>query len=194
MDLLIVDNFDSFTFTLVYYFESILRKSVTVCRYDKLAVDDLGAFSHIVLSPGPGLPRDYPLLHEMVLALGGTKRILGICLGHQVIGEAFGGRLKQSLPIGHGVQSAVIHDGDGLFKGVTSPFCVGRYHSWEVDRDSLPGYVEVIASTAEGIVMGMRHKHLDVTSLQFHPESVMTDFGFLILSNWLGIKMELDLL
>ncbi len=185
--LLLVDNYDSFTFNLVQYLGE-LGADVRVFRNDEIDVPGIRARrpDALVLSPGPCTPDEAGVTLAAVRELAGDLPILGVCLGHQAIGQAFGGRVVRNARIVHGKASPVRHDGRGLYEGLPSPFEAGRYHSLVVERRSLPGVLEVTSWTDEGEVMGLRHRTLDVEGVQFHPESILTVDGKRLLGNWLG--------
>jgi anthranilate synthase component 2 len=185
--LLVVDNYDSFTFNLVQYLGE-LGADVEVFRND--AVDVAGIRARrpdaVVLSPGPCTPDEAGVTLEAVRALAGDIPILGVCLGHQAIGQAFGGKVVRNFRIVHGKASPVRHGGAGIYAGLSSPFEAGRYHSLVVERASLPEALEVTSWTDEGEIMGLRHRSLDVEGVQFHPESILTGEGKRLLGNWLA--------
>jgi anthranilate synthase/aminodeoxychorismate synthase-like glutamine amidotransferase len=184
---LLVDNYDSFTFNLVQYLGE-LGAEVTVFRNDEIDVPGIRARrpDGLVLSPGPCTPTEAGVTLEAVRALAGELPILGVCLGHQAIGQAFGGKVIRNFRIVHGKSSLVRHDGAGVFAGLPSPFEAGRYHSLVVEKESLPAALEVTAWTDEGEIMGLRHRSTDVEGVQFHPESILTAEGKRLLGNWLG--------
>jgi anthranilate synthase/aminodeoxychorismate synthase-like glutamine amidotransferase len=183
--LLVIDNYDSFTYNLVQYLGE-LGADPTVRRNDAITVEAAreGNYAGIVISPGPGTPRDAGVSLEIIRRLSGTVPILGVCLGHQAIGEAFGGRVTRAPKPIHGKASEVTHDGKGVFEGLPQPISVGRYHSLMVEREPLPAELEITAQTREGLIMGLRHKHLAVEGVQFHPESVLTSCGKQMLANF----------
>ncbi len=185
--LLVVDNYDSFTFNLVQYLGE-LGAEVEVFRNDAIDVAGIRARrpDGLVLSPGPCTPDEAGVTLEAIGALAGSLPILGVCLGHQAIGQAFGGRVVRNARIVHGKASPVRHRGDGIYAGVPSPFEAGRYHSLVVERGSLPRALRVTSWTDEGEIMGLRHRRLDVEGVQFHPESILTGEGKRLLGNWLG--------
>ncbi len=186
MKVIIIDNYDSFTYNL-YHLIKELGAAVEVLRNDKFTLNELEKYDKIVLSPGPGIPCEAGLLLEVIRTYAGKKPILGVCLGHQAIGEVFGASLINLDEIFHGVQSPIELSGnDFLFKGLKNEIPVGRYHSWVVDRKGLPDCLEITALSKEGQIMAMRHKQYDVRGIQFHPESVLTPDGKVILENWLG--------
>jgi len=181
---LMLDNYDSFTYNLVHYLED-LDCEVTVKRNDQLTLGEVADFPLIVLSPGPGIPDEAGLLKEIIRAYAPTKRILGVCLGQQAIGEVFGGRLINLEQVYHGVSTTItVTREDPLFKGLAKNFPVGRYHSWVVDPQ-LPEALEATSVDENGQLMSLRHKTYDVSAVQFHPESVLTPNGKQILKNWL---------
>ncbi len=185
--LLLIDNYDSFTFNLVQYLGE-LGAEVEVFRND--AIDVAGIRRRrpraLVLSPGPCTPSEAGVTLAAIRELSGELPILGVCLGHQAVGQAFGGRVVRNYRIVHGKASPVLHRGRGLFAGLPSPFPAGRYHSLVVERRSLPRALAVTAWTAEGEIMGLRHRRLPVEGVQFHPESVLTGEGKKLLANWLA--------
>ncbi len=183
---LVFDNYDSFTYNLVHLVERLLGQKVDVVRNDKLPLEKVAEYDKIILSPGPGIPSEAGLLLPLIKEYAATKSILGVCLGHQAIGEAFGGKLTNLSSVYHGVATPinVIKEG-GLFEGLPASFEVGRYHSWVVSEEGFPADLEITAKDENGMVMGLRHKHYDVTGVQFHPESVLTPQGEVIIRNWL---------
>ncbi len=182
---LVIDNYDSFTFNLVQYLGE-LGARVEVFKND--AIDVAGIRERrpdgVLVSPGPCTPNEAGVSLEAVGTLGGEMPVFGVCLGHQAIGQAFGGRVVRAARLMHGKTSPILHDGRGLFEGLPSPFEATRYHSLLVERDSLPACLEVSAWTAEGEIMGLRHKELRVEGVQFHPESVLTSEGKRLVANW----------
>jgi anthranilate synthase component 2 len=184
---LLVDNYDSFTFNLVQYLGE-LGAEVEVVRNDRIDVAGIRARrpDGLMLSPGPCTPSEAGVTLEAVTALAGAVPVLGVCLGHQAIGQAFGGRVIRNHRIVHGKASPVHHGGGGLYAGVSDPFQAGRYHSLVVERDTLPACLEITAWTDEGEIMGLRHRALEVEGVQFHPESILTAEGKTLLANWLG--------
>ncbi|MBT8268652.1 MAG: aminodeoxychorismate/anthranilate synthase component II [Flavobacteriaceae bacterium] len=182
---LMIDNYDSFTYNLVHYLED-LGCDVTVMRNDKLVLEDVKPFDKIVLSPGPGIPDEAGLLKSIISKYASTKSILGVCLGQQAIGEVFGGSLINLDQVFHGVATTVrIVKEDSLFKGLDEKIEVGRYHSWVVNPE-LPSDLEATSYDEDGQVMSLRHKTFDVKGVQFHPESVLTPGGKQILKNWIN--------
>ncbi|MEL0644712.1 aminodeoxychorismate/anthranilate synthase component II [Olleya sp. Ti.3.14] len=185
MRVLVIDNYDSFTYNLVHYLED-LDCEVTVKRNDKLTLDQVEAFDKIVLSPGPGIPDEAGLLKAIIKTYAPTKSILGVCLGQQAIGEVFGGSLINLDNVYHGVSTNVdiVVDDEVLFKNMNKTIEVGRYHSWVVDPN-LPEVLEATSFDQNGQVMSLRHKFYDVRGVQYHPESVLTPNGKQILENWI---------
>lgn len=179
-----IDNYDSFTYNLVHYLED-LDAEVTVKRNDQFTLDEIAPFTHIVLSPGPGIPDEAGLLKDTIRTYASSKRIFGVCLGQQAIGEVFGGRLVNLDQVYHGVASTItrIQD-DVLFNNLPETLEVGRYHSWVVHPD-LPEVLEATSVDENGQIMSLRHKTYDITAVQFHPESVLTPHGKQMLKNWL---------
>lgn len=184
----IVDNYDSFTYNLAHLLKQ-LGAQVTVLRNDQFELTDLEVYDKIVLSPGPGIPSEAGLLMQVIGAYAGRKPMLGVCLGHQAIGEVFGAKLTNLSDVFHGLQTdANVVDSDYIFEGLPSTIKVGRYHSWVVDAASVPNCIEVTAVSPEGQVMALKHKTLDVHGIQFHPESVLTPDGKQIIANFLNHK------
>ena len=188
--LLLVDNYDSFTFNL-YQYLSELGAQVEVARNDALSLRDVAAASPeaIILSPGPGEPDHAGICVDLVRAQAGRIPILGVCLGHQAIGRAFGGQVVRAPELRHGKTSLVYHDGRAIYAGVESPFEAVRYHSLVVARETLPAALKVTAQTSDGLVMGLRHREMEVEGVQFHPESILTAPGKQLLRNFLdGVR------
>lgn len=186
MKVLIFDNYDSFTYNLVHMVENILQQKVDVYRNDQLPMEKGKEYDKIILSPGPGIPSEAGQLLELISTYRTTKSILGVCLGHQAIGESFGGTLTNLANVYHGIATPVnILRNDGFFAGLPSKIDVGRYHSWVVNNEGLPADLEVTARDASGMIMAMQHKTYDVTGVQFHPESVLTPDGEVMMRNWL---------
>lgn len=187
MKTVIIDNYDSFTYNLLHLVAA-LGSEVDVLRNDAFALGDLAHYDRIILSPGPGIPDEAGLLKPVIEAYASSKPILGVCLGHQAIGEVFGGTLINLDRVFHGVQTPVVQTTarDLLFDGLNDTFDVGRYHSWVVDLNTLPDSLEVTAvSQGEGQIMALRHKTLNVRGIQFHPESILTPEGKRMMGNWL---------
>jgi anthranilate synthase component II len=183
--LLMIDNYDSFTFNLVQYFGE-LGAQVKVFRNDELSVQAIEALSpsHVVISPGPGTPNEAGITLEAIERLAGRVPILGVCLGHQAIGQAFGGRVVRAKQVMHGKVSRIAHDGKGVFSSLPQEFIATRYHSLAVERDSLPACLEVSARSEDGEIMGLRHRSLAVEGVQFHPEAMLTEHGHRMLENF----------
>jgi anthranilate synthase/aminodeoxychorismate synthase-like glutamine amidotransferase len=183
---LVIDNYDSFTYNLVQYLGE-LGAAVEVFKNDGIDVAGIrGRSPHaILISPGPCTPNEAGVSLELVSVLGGALPIFGVCLGHQAIGQAYGGRVVRAGRLMHGKTSSILHDGRGIFDGLASPFEATRYHSLLVERASLPACLEVTAWTAEDEIMGLRHHQLDVEGVQFHPESILTIVGKQLVNNWL---------
>ncbi len=183
----VVDNYDSFTYNLVQYLETLGARCV-VSLNDRIDVAGLRALGPdgVLLSPGPGTPDDAGVTLRVIRELAPAMPIFGVCLGHQAIGQSFGGLVVRAPRLMHGKTSPILHDGQGVFRGLPSPFEATRYHSLVVARDGLPACLEVSAETAEGEIMGLRHRELRVEGVQFHPESILTDHGLDLLGNWLG--------
>jgi anthranilate synthase component II len=205
MKILVFDNYDSFTYNLVHMVEKILGQKVDVYRNDQIPLEKVAEYDKIILSPGPGVPSEAGLLLPLIKEYASSKSILGVCLGHQAIGEAFGGKLVNLSTVYHGIatpvkisnrQSAigneieppvsVHHAPVNLFEGLPEEFEVGRYHSWVVSTENFPDELEITAQDANGFIMALQHKTYDVQGVQFHPESVLTPQGEVILRNWLS--------
>ena len=184
--LLMIDNYDSFTFNLVQYLGE-LGAEVKVVRNDELSVQDVEALapSHVVLSPGPCTPNQAGITLETIARLAGKVPILGVCLGHQAIGQAFGGKVVRAKQVMHGKVSRIRHDGRGVFAQLENEFIATRYHSLVVERDSLPACLEVSAQSEDGEIMGLRHRRLAVEGVQFHPEALLTEHGHRMLENFI---------
>ncbi len=184
--LALVDNYDSFTFNLVQYLGE-LGAEVDVFRNDQIDVAGIRELrpDGLVISPGPCTPSEAGVSLAAIRELSAEIPVLGVCLGHQAIGQAFGGRVVRNARIVHGKASAVLHRGRGIYAGLPSPFMAGRYHSLVVERGSLPAVLRITAWTREGEIMGLAHRRLDVEGVQFHPESVLTEHGKALLANWL---------
>jgi len=187
MKILVIDNYDSFTYNLVHAIKKISGLPVDVFRNDEVALMEIEKYDKIVLSPGPGIPEEAGLLLEIIKKYASKKSILGVCLGHQAIGEAFGGTLHNMNRVLHGIATPVklTENKSVLFKDLPDVFDVGRYHSWIVKEEGLPDCFEVTSYDDEGRIMSMRHKENDVEGVQFHPESVLTPQGEKMIENWL---------
>ena len=186
MSLLLLDNYDSFTYN-VYQLLSELGAEAEVIRHDQTTVPEVEAkhYEGIVISPGPGVPKDAGISEDLIRTLGGKVPILGICLGHQAIGEVFGGKIVRAAEIIHGKVSPIRHNGRGLYAGLPQDVEVGRYHSLIIDRATLPDCLEVTSELADGTIMGVRHKEMDIEGIQFHPESILTPAGRTMMQNFL---------
>lgn len=185
MKTVIIDNYDSFTYNLSHLLKE-LGAEVTVVRNDKFDLPDLESYDKIILSPGPGIPLEAGLLLDVIRTYAGKKPILGVCLGHQAIGEVFGARLENLKDVYHGVQTEGTQLGnDYIFRGLPKRVMMGRYHSWVIARDCMPDVLEVTAMSDDGEIMALRHRQYDIHGIQFHPESVLTPEGYTIVNNFL---------
>ena len=184
--LLLLDNYDSFTYN-IYQLLAELGAEIEVVRNDAATVSELSkrGYSGVVISPGPGEPKDAGVTEELIQTMKGVVPIRGVCLGHQAIGEVFGGKVVRAPKIVHGKTSRIRHDGVGIYRDLPQPFDVGRYHSLILERETLPDCLAVTAETEDGIIMGVRHKEYDVEGVQFHPESILTPEGRTLLGNFL---------
>lgn len=186
MKILVLDNYDSFTYNLVYIIRALgYGPQMDIYRNDKISLSAISDYDKILLSPGPGIPSEAGVMPELLTRYSPTKDILGICLGHQAIGEAFGGDLVNLSEVVHGLASEVKVYEDLLFRGIPGSFMIGRYHSWVINESTLSPELEVTARTPDGQIMGVRHKKFKVRGLQFHPESILTENGMEIMRNWL---------
>lgn len=187
--ILVFDNYDSFTYNLVHLVEKILHQKVEVFRNDQLPLEKVKAYDKIILSPGPGIPVEAGLLLPLIKEYAATKSILGVCLGHQAIGEAFGGKLVNLSTVYHGVATPcqIVNPQAPLFAGLPAEIEVGRYHSWVVSEEGFPKDLEITAREANNYIMALQHKKYDVQGVQFHPESVLTPLGEQLLRNWLKV-------
>jgi anthranilate synthase/aminodeoxychorismate synthase-like glutamine amidotransferase len=188
--LLLLDNYDSFTYNLAQYFGE-LGCELVVKRNDQISLDEIATLapSHICISPGPCTPREAGISKEVVLRFGERLPILGVCLGHQCIGDAYGASIVRASRLMHGKSSVIRHNATALFSDLPTPFEAGRYHSLIVERESLPSHLEITAETDEGEIMGLRHREFPVYGVQFHPESVLTRDGKKILANFLALEV-----
>lgn len=188
--LLMIDNYDSFTYNLVQYFGE-LGQEVLVRRNDKVTLAEIKEWrpEHIVISPGPGEPRDAGLSEDIIREFGVSIPVLGVCLGHQAIGEVFGGTVERAPELMHGKVSQILHDTNGIFEGLPQNFKATRYHSLVVRRSDLPAELEVTAWTESGLVMGVKHRRYPIYGVQFHPESILTEHGHAMLKNFLKVKL-----
>ena len=187
MKILVIDNYDSFTYNLVHAIKKISGLPVDVFRNDEIALEDIEKYDKIMLSPGPGLPAESGLLLDIIKEYAPKKSMLGVCLGHQAIGEAFGGKLRNMNRVIHGMATPVKRTANQsvLFKDLPGSFDVGRYHSWIVEKENLPDCFDITSFDEDGMIMSMKHKTFDVEGVQFHPESVLTPLGEKMIENWL---------
>ena len=187
--LLVIDNYDSFTYNLVQYLGE-LGEAIEVRRNDEVMVEEIDLELHpsrIVISPGPGTPNDAGVSLEVIRRFAGLVPILGVCLGHQAIGQAFGGKIVSAPVLMHGKASEICHDGKTVFQGLDDQFRAGRYHSLMVEKASLPECLEISAFTADDVIMGLRHREMKIEGVQFHPESILTNCGKQLLANFLKL-------
>ncbi len=188
MRLLVIDNYDSFTYNLVQYLRELSPTSIAVFRNDQIALEAIEEYDAIVLSPGPGLPEQAGLLLDIIRTYSGRKPILGICLGHQAIGQVFGATLHNLTKVYHGVATPItLKTTTGIFEGQPSPLTVGRYHSWVIDNKGFPSCLEILAEDKQGQIMALKHHDHPTFGLQFHPESVLTPAGKALLDNFVQI-------
>ena len=186
MKILVFDNYDSFTYNLVHLVEKITHQKVTVVRNDQISLEEVEGYDKIILSPGPGIPSEAGLLLPLIKQYAASKPILGVCLGHQAIGEAFGANLENLSTVYHGVATPInIDNNNYLFTGLDDSIEVGRYHSWVISNKNLPAVLKVTATDENGLIMAIEHESYDVCGVQFHPESVLTPCGEAIIKNWL---------
>jgi anthranilate synthase component 2 len=187
MKILVLDNYDSFTYNLVQYVERVEGFTVDVRRNDQITLEEVDAYEKIIISPGPGIPVEAGITLDLIRTYGAGKSILGVCLGHQAIAEAYGGTIINLEKVYHGVVGKMkqVVSGDYLFDGIPEDFEAGRYHSWVVERSGLPGELEITVENDEGYIMAIRHNMHDVRGVQFHPESVLTEYGGKMILNWL---------
>lgn len=187
MKILVLDNYDSFTYNLVQYIERVLKEKVDVRRNDQITLEEVDRYDRILISPGPGIPVEAGITLDLIRTYGSSKGILGVCLGHQAIAEAYGGSIRNLARVYHGVsgQMTQLVGDDYLFNGVPAGFEAGRYHSWVVEKETLPEELEITVQNDEGYIMALRHREYNVRGVQFHPESVMTEYGGLMILNWL---------
>lgn len=187
--ILVIDNYDSFTYNLVYYLRQCKGTDVDVYRNDRISMEEADRYDKILISPGPGIPVEAGICLDLIKHYGPVKSILGICLGHQAIAEAYGGKLINQREVHHGVSSKVKTMGgdEPLFTGLPDSIVAGRYHSWAVSKEDLPSCLTVTCEDDEGTIMGISHRSFDVRGLQFHPESVLTEFGHDIINNWVRL-------
>lgn len=187
MKILVLDNYDSFTYNLVQYIERVIEAPVDVRRNDQIELREIAIYDKILISPGPGIPEEAGIALELIREYGDKKSILGVCLGHQAIAEAYGGSIVNLDTVYHGVvgQMKQIVTGDYLLEGVPVNFDAGRYHSWIVEHNTLPEELEITVENDEGYIMAIRHRVYDVRGVQFHPESVLTEYGGRMILNWI---------
>ncbi len=187
--LLMIDNYDSFTYNLVQYFAE-LGEEVRVYRNDAITLNEIERLKpeRIVISPGPGEPRNAGVSEDIIRHFGQSLPLLGVCLGHQALGEVFGGTVERAPELMHGKVSAIRHNGQGVFAGLPQDFRATRYHSLVVRRSDLPAELEVTAETSSGLIMGLKHRRYPIYGVQFHPESILTEYGHDMLQNFLNIK------
>jgi len=190
MKILVLDNYDSFTYNLVQYIERVLKRAVDVKRNDQLRLEEVAVYDKILISPGPGIPNEAGICLDLIKEYGASKSILGVCLGHQAIAEAYGGSITNLSKVYHGLsgQMKQLVDDEYLFSGVPAEFDAGRYHSWVVEHDTLPRDLEITVENDEGYIMAIRHREHDVRGVQFHPESVLTEYGGMMILNWINEK------
>lgn len=185
-NVLLIDNYDSFTYNLVQVIQQNTLYTVRVVPHDQATIEHVGQYDKIVFSPGPGTPEEYPILHHILMEYGTTKSILGVCLGHQAIGQYYGGNLEQLQNVYHGQRRAIaLQYTDPLFAGLPTTTHVGLYHSWAVAHAGFPTCLRITSVSEDGIIMSLAHCQFDVRGVQFHPESVMTEHGVHLLKNWL---------
>ncbi len=186
MKILVIDNYDSFVFNLVHMLYNLGVEDITIVKNDKISLDEIESHDKILLSPGPGIPKDAGLMPEIITCFAPSKSILGVCLGHQAIAEIFGATLKNLEEPLHGVKSKInFLKEDYLFENTPSEFNIGHYHSWVVEEKTLGNNIEVLAKDEKGNIMSIAHKTYDVRGVQFHPESVLTENGKQIIANWI---------
>lgn len=189
MKILVFDNYDSFTYNLVHLVEKLTHSKVDVYRNDQIALEKVKDYDKIILSPGPGIPEEAGMLLPLIKEYASSKSILGVCLGHQAIGEAFGGKLENLSTVYHGIATGceILKPDCKMFAGLESNIIIGRYHSWIVSDKDFPQELEVTARDSNGYIMAMQHRKFDIQGVQFHPESVLTPDGEKILKNWLNL-------
>ncbi|MFN0032570.1 MAG: anthranilate synthase component II [Flavobacteriales bacterium] len=185
MSILVIDNYDSFTYNLVHYLEQSCEDEIAVKRNDEITLDEVNDFDQVVISPGPGLPQEAGITVPLVQRYFSSKKILGVCLGHQAMTVAFGGTLKNLVQVHHGIaRNTMLKENDLLFDGLPPSFLTARYHSWAVDERTLPDGFVITATDENGETMAMKHNQYNLRSVQFHPESVLTEHGLLMIQNW----------
>ena len=190
MKILVLDNYDSFTYNLIHYLKELTQSPIDVFRNDKISLEAVGQYDKILLSPGPGIPSEAGIMPALIKHYGASKSILGVCLGHQAICEAYNGEIYNLDRVYHGIETDILiaDAAEPLFAGIASPFKAGRYHSWNAKAETLPACLKVTATDSNGLVMAVSHKEHKVRGVQFHPESVLTPQGKLMIANWL--KMD----
>lgn len=190
MNILILDNYDSFTFNLVHYVRELTDAPLDVCRNDKISLEKAQTYSHILLSPGPGLPAEAGIMPDLIRSCKETTSIFGVCLGMQAIGEVFGGTLHNLTRVYHGLARTLrITDREDItFRGIPDGIQTGRYHSWVVQPENLPESLCITAVDEDGHIMALRHRERNIRGVQFHPESVLTEYGKIMLENWINYK------
>ncbi|MCB0662852.1 MAG: aminodeoxychorismate/anthranilate synthase component II [Saprospiraceae bacterium] len=184
--ILLIDNYDSFTFNLVQLIEEAGALNLDVVKHDEVTFQNVKTYDRIVFSPGPDIPSSIPVMSKILEAFGDSKKILGVCLGHQAIGEYFGATIYQMPEVVHGIQKEIEAGKGHIFEGLTFPLNVGVYHSWAISAVNLPKELEITAVSKDGIIMGIQHRDLPITGIQFHPESYLTEQGQELMKNWLS--------
>lgn len=189
MKILVLDNYDSFTYNLIHYVKELTDAQVDVYRNDKISLDEVDGYDKILLSPGPGIPSEAGIMPELIKRYAATKSILGVCLGHQAIVEAFGGEIFNLDSVYHGVETEMIRTDstEPFFEGVPEKFTAGRYHSWNAVKENMPGCLKVTSVDDQGMVMSVSHADYNVKGVQFHPESVLTKHGKTMIKNWVAL-------
>lgn len=190
MKIMVLDNYDSFTYNLVNYLRELTnRERIDVFRNDKISIEEVGNYDKILISPGPGVPKDAGITIDLIRKWSPEKSILGVCLGCQAIAESFGGEIYNLDRVYHGVSTymKVMDKDDSLFRDVPENFTAGRYHSWVIKEDKLPEQIKITARDEEGMIMAVAHREYDLKGVQFHPESVLTRYGKQMIANWLGL-------
>ncbi len=190
MKILLLDNYDSFTYNLLHLLEQFDAERIDVFRNDEISLNEVEQYDKIILSPGPGLPEDAGIMMDVIKRYASTKSILGVCLGHQAIAETFGGKLLNLEKVQHGVSTTtnVTDSSEKIFRKIPSTFKTGRYHSWVVAKEDLPDCLTITALDEKQNIMALRHKKFDVCGVQFHPESILTEYGKLLIGNWLSLE------
>jgi anthranilate synthase component 2 len=184
--ILLIDNYDSFTYNLVQLIEEAGGTHLDVVKHDKVTLENVKAYTRIVFSPGPDIPSSIPIMHEILATFGPYKKILGVCLGHQAIGEFFGANIFQMPEVVHGIKKQITSANGILFKGQSLPIEVGVYHSWALSEKDFPESLEITARSTDGIIMAIQHREYAIHGIQFHPESYLTERGHQIMKNWLS--------